>query len=1225
VTCPACRADVRPGLKFCPSCGTRLAMVCPACSAPAEVGARFCGECGTDLQTAQPAAATTAPAAAQPGIATGAQSAATANTTTGNGTSASVSERRVVSVLFADLVGFTPLSEGLDPEEVRELLSRYFDVARQVIGRYGGIVEKFIGDAVMAVWGTPTAREDDAERAVRAALELVAAIPAIAAGAGDLRVRAGVVTGEVAVTIGAEGQGLAAGDVVNTASRIQSVAPPGGVLVDDATQRATEQPIAYEDAGVRDLKGKAEPVHVWQAMRVVAGIRGASRTAALEPPFVGRDGELRLVKELFHNAVAERRARFVSVTGAAGVGKSRLGWEFDKYVDGLAEEVLWHHGRCLSYGEGVTYWALAEMVRMRADIGEGDEPQVALGKLRRTVQQYVDDVEEQRWLEPRLAHLLGIEDRSASDSADLFSAWRLFFEKLATREPTVMVFEDLQWADSGLLDFIEYLLDWSRGFPLFVLTLSRPELTDRRPIWGSGKRNFTSIYLEPLPAAAMDDLLAGLVPGLPADLRRRIEERAEGIPLYAVETVRMLLGKGLLRPEGRRFVLAGKVGDLDVPETLHALIAARLDALAPPERELLQVAAVLGQNFTAQRVAAFTGQSEIDVQGLLASLVRKEFLSVQSDPLSPERGQFGFLQALMRKVAYDTLPKRERKQRHLRAAHQLESSGAHDADEITEVVASHYVEAFRAAPDDADATEIRTHARRALERAGQRAASLAASEDALRYFEQAAELAEEPLVRAELLERAGEMAQRSGRTDAAVGHFEAAIELFNAQQRTHPAARVSARLGEEMWNQGKLEEAVERMATSYGVLAAEEPDADLAVLAAQLGRFEFFVGRTEAATGHIEAALDIAEALQIPEVLSQALNTKHLLLATRGHRAEGLALLKHAVDVALEGGASAAALRGYYNLADRLCRLDKFDEALAIEDRALVLARQRGDHFWEWQMASQKIYPLYALGRWSEALQLAGEIASPQHGGATGRVILVSYVLPGLIHASRGRPELGRELLAVAAELETSADLQDRAAFCAISAVVLRAEGRNAEAVQLGEAAFESIAQLGPGESVQEGHITAVDAALALGDLATAERLVERATALRDIDRTRYHSAHLARFSARLAAQRGRADDAEPQFRRAVAVFRELSVPYGLAVTLLEYAEWLTEERRAEEVAALLREARGIFEYLEAPPMLRRLGHAELAAGIAPPPSRPDDAVPAAGDPPALRVQGIAD
>jgi class 3 adenylate cyclase len=1225
MTCPGCNGEVRAGLKFCPTCGTRLAATCPSCGAPADPGARFCGECGAGIAAVPPAAA------AVPERPVGAAPLPGAAAPAAPPQAASAAERRVVSVLFADLVGFTPLSERLDPEEVRDLLTHYFDAARQVVGRYGGTVEKFIGDAVMAVWGTPTAREDDAERAVRAALELVTSIPALGvAGAHDLKVRAAVATGEAAITVGAENQGLAAGDVVNTASRMQSAAPPNGVLVEAATHRATENAIAYEDAGSRELKGKAEPLHVWQAMRVVAGRRGAQRASALEPPFVGRDGELRLVKELFHSSLAERRARFVSVIGVAGVGKSRLAWEFEKYVDGLAERVLWHHGRCLSYGEGVTYWALAEMVRGRADISEAEDASSSLAKLRATVQQYVPDADEQAWLEPRLAHLLGLEDHTASDSGDLFSAWRLFFERLATVEPTVMVFEDLQWADAGLLDFIEYLLDWSRGFPLFVLTLSRPDLTDRRPSWGSGKRNFTSLYLDPLPAAAMDELLAGLVPGLPPDLRRRIRDRAEGIPLYAVETVRMLLDKGVLRPDGARFVLAGPVGDLDVPETLHALIAARLDALPPPERDLLQVGAVLGQTFTAERVAAFTGQPAADVRALLGALVRKEFLSIQADPLSPERGQYGFLQALMRKVAYDTLPKRERKERHLRAAHQLQSSWPHDADEIVEVVASHYVEAYRAAPDDPDAAEIRTHARRALERAGQRAASLAASEDALHYYEQAAELAEEPLVRAELLEKAGMMAQSSGKHEPAIAHYQAAIAVFTAQQRNHPAARVSARLGEVMWDAGKLVEAIEMMSRAFEVLGAEERDADFAVLAAQLGRFEFFMGRAEAATAHIEAALETAEALALPDVLSQALNTKHLILDVRGRPSEAMALLRHALDIALEAGATQASLRAYYNLCDRLGRLDRYGEELATQDRGLVLARQRGDRYWEWLMESQKMYPLFVLGRWQEALDLAEELAGPENAGGQ-RVHLVSYVLPGLIHAKRGEPEVGQARLAAASEMQESVDLQDRAAFAAVRAALLHAEGRHAEALESAQAALDSAAQMGIGESLQEAVVEGVEAALALGDAATAEKLLDRGEGFCRAGAHRYLLAHVFRLRGRVAARRGDAEAAEAGFKRAAAAFRELGTPFWLAVTLLEYAEWLTEERRADETPALLREARGVFEAVEAAPWVRRVGHAEHAAGIpvaAPPAaSNGDGAGSAAAETgeQVLRVQGVAD
>jgi len=507
-----------------------------------------------------------------------------------------LAERRLVSVLFADLVGFTTLSERRDPEEVRELLSRYFDTARRLIGRYGGTLEKFIGDAVMAVWGTPVAQEDDAERAVRAALDLVAAVGGLGQelGTSDLRARAGVLTGEAAVTIGAEGQGMVAGDLVNTASRIQAAAEPGTVYVGEPTRRATDASIAYEDVGTFELKGKAEPVHLWRAARVVAGVRGSMRTAGLESPFVGRDREMRTIKELFHESAEEGKARLVSVAGVAGFGKSRLVWEFFKYIDGLAEPIIWHRGRCLAYGEGVTYWALAEMVRTRAGIAEGEDAASALQKLRTALETECPDPTERAWVEPRLAHLLGLEERVAREREDLFAAWRLFYERMAERKPMVLVFEDMHWADGALLDFVEYLLEWSRSHRLFILTLSRPELLDRRPNWGTG-RSSTSLYLGPLPQEAMEGLMRGLVPGLPEETIAKILERAEGVPLYAVETVRMLLDRGLLVREGDEYRLAGPVETLEVPETLHALIAARLDGLTPDERRLLQDAPSSGR------------------------------------------------------------------------------------------------------------------------------------------------------------------------------------------------------------------------------------------------------------------------------------------------------------------------------------------------------------------------------------------------------------------------------------------------------------------------------------------------------------------------------------------------------------------------------------------------------------------------------------------------------
>jgi class 3 adenylate cyclase len=377
----------------------RLVRDCPCCTlfrlrGRQSAWAAVCGDCGAQLTDAS---ASTPPVASARG-------------------DAPAAERRLVSVLFADLVGFTTLSESRDAEEVRDLLSSYFELSRELIARYGGTVEKFIGDAVMAVWGTPTATEDDAERAVRAALDLVASVPELDPA---LQARAGVLTGEAAVTIGAEGQGMVAGDLVNTASRIQSAAEPSSVLVGESTKRTSEQAIAYEEAGLHELKGKTEPLPLFRALRVVSGVRGQLKSVGLEAPFVGREGELKLIKDRFHASAQDRRAHLVSITGIAGIGKSRLAWEFYKYFDGIVETVWWHRGRCLAYGEGVAYWALADMVRMRCRIGEEEEPASARQKLAATLHEHLLDPEERSFVEPRLAHLLGLEESSGDDRQGL--------------------------------------------------------------------------------------------------------------------------------------------------------------------------------------------------------------------------------------------------------------------------------------------------------------------------------------------------------------------------------------------------------------------------------------------------------------------------------------------------------------------------------------------------------------------------------------------------------------------------------------------------------------------------------------------------------------------------------------------------------------------------------------------------------------------------------------
>jgi class 3 adenylate cyclase len=440
--CPTCGVENRQGGKFCRDCGSTLARACPNCGTPVLADARFCDECGAAL-------------------AAGASASRAATTPAPAGPFATSTELRHVSVLFCDLVGFTPLSESRDPETVREVLSGYFDLARAIVGRYGGVIQKFIGDAVMAVWGAPVANEDDAERAVRAGLELVSAVSPYGRELGlDLAARVGIVSGSAATTETAE-EGLVIGDRVNTAARIQSVAPPGCCCVDETTRAATAAAIAYVDSGLHELKGKAEPIRVYQATRVIAAVAGSQRSSGLEAPFTGRDHELRLVKELFHASAERHSARLVLVSGVAGVGKSRLAWEFFKYIDGLAGGVLWHAGRCLSYGEGVSYWALSEMVRARLQISEEDQQDVVAERLRTGLERWILDPADREFIAPRLGQLLGLPAAQVLAREELFYGWRLFFERLAEHQPVVMAVEDLQWADAGMVDFLDHLLEWS--------------------------------------------------------------------------------------------------------------------------------------------------------------------------------------------------------------------------------------------------------------------------------------------------------------------------------------------------------------------------------------------------------------------------------------------------------------------------------------------------------------------------------------------------------------------------------------------------------------------------------------------------------------------------------------------------------------------------------------------------------------------------------------------
>ena len=1158
-TCGSCGAVNREGRKFCAECGAPLAVACPSCGAPNEPGERFCGECGTALTASR--AAPAAVASVEPAVA----------------------ERRLVSVLFADLVGFTTLSESRDPEEVRELLSRYFDACRRLVGLYGGVVAKFIGDAVMAVWGTPVATEDDAERAVRAALDLVAAVQALGqeAGVDGLRARAGVLTGEAAVNIAAVGEGMVAGDLVNTASRVQSVAEPGSVFVGEATRRATEGTVVYEPAGSFELKGKEDETSLWRAERVVSGRGGSLKSEGLEAPFVGRERELRQIKDLFHVSAEEGRAQLVSVTGIAGIGKSRLAWEFYKYFDGIVQTIYWHRGRCLAYGEGVTYWALADMVRWRCGIAEDEEPSDALQKLQAALDEHLLDSEERRFVEPRLAQLLGLGEGASHERQDLFAAWRLFFERLADTYPTILAFEDMQWADASLLDFVEYLLEWSRDKPLFVVTLARPELLEKRPTWGAGHRNFTSLYLEPLSGQAMQELLVGLVPGLPVSLRDQILARAEGVPLYAVETVRMLLDRGLLVQEGSAYKVVGEVETLEVPETLHALIAARLDGLAPEERRLLGDAAVLGKTFTPQALAALSGLESEKLDGLLSGMVRREVLGLQSDPRSPEQGQYTFLQDLLRHVAYETLPRRERREKHLAAAEHLTATLGED--EVAEVIASHLLAAYRLDPEAADSGDLRRSAHEGLLRAGERAGSLGGPPEAQRYFEQAAELAADPTERAAILMRAGEMANAAAASERAGALFEQALAIYEQAGDTHAAARASTWLAGIETSLGLTEQAIERMEKAFVLIGADEPDADVAFLLVRLGAAHWQAGNLERAAELTERALDIAEALHLPEMLARGWVTRgRIIYPSRPEESRGLAQL--ALETARAHELHAQVTSPLGDLSDLGFGYDRYAESLGYLEQLLEHTRRMGTRRSEWFALGEMTYALTMLGRWEEAFARLAEIPDERIGVDASAISALGGPLE--IHLHRGELAEARSLLARFDHFSRN-DTQVQGTIGEATSAVRLAEGKSEEALTLAEQVLELRTALGIfHQAVKLALVDALEAAVALGEREKAEELLALVDEVPVGLQPPFLTAQAHRFRARIA---GDDPGADRHFTAAAAQLRALELPFYLAVVQLEHAEWLTARGRPDDAGSLLAEARETFERLDATPWLERV------------------------------------
>ncbi|MFI5261239.1 MAG: adenylate/guanylate cyclase domain-containing protein [Candidatus Limnocylindrales bacterium] len=1078
-----------------------------------------------------------------------------------------MAERRVVSILFADLVGFTTLAEGRDAEETRELLSRYFDLSRDVIGRYGGTVEKFIGDAVMAVWGTPTTHEDDAERAVRAALELVDTVRALGP---NVQARAGVLTGEAAVTLGATNQGMVAGDLVNTASRLQSVAPPGAVLVGEATQRAASKAIAFEAAGEQALKGKTAPVPAWRALRVVAQVGGRNRSETLEAPFVGREDELRLLKDLFHATTREHRARLVSVIGPAGIGKSRLAWEFLKYVDGLSDLVWWHDGRSPAYGDGISFWALGEMVRVRCGLLETDDERTTRTKVAATLATHLPDEEERRWIEPALLALLGIGSGAATEQ--LFGAWRTFFERLAAEAPVVLVFEDFHYADGGLIDFVDHLLEWSKNVPIYVLTLARPQLLDRRAEWGAGKRNFVSLYLEPLPEAAMRELLAGLVPGLPARAATAIVNRADGIPLYAVETVRMLVAEGRLVLEDGAYRPVGDLATLAVPETLTALIASRLDALDAADRAIVSDAAVLGQSFTVTALSAISSIAEAELEPRLLGLVKRELLVLDVDPRSPERGQFAFVQALIREVAYGTLAKRDRKSRHLAAARFFEALGS---DELAGALAGHYLAAHANAADGPEADALAGQARIALRAAAARAAALGSHDQAVTFLEQALTVATEPAERADLLALAGISATAAGHHAAAEAFLDRAL-VHRAEVGDRVAtAKTTTSLGRSLLDGRQSGRALVMLEAAAAEFADLAPDPAFVGLEAQFARACFLQDDHRRALEIVDRVLEAAERADLTVILADALVTKGSALSSVGRIREGMGVIETGERLASASGLTATILRGLNN---RLGDLADFDPKAAREAalEGLALARRIGDRHGVFTFLVTCGWGAYAVGAWDEAVAL-WQTAIAEDPEPADR-LLPFYSLAQLA-AARGEATPGAvdEIARLAAGITdpqiTWVTVDGPASFAF-------AEGRLGDAVALwraGAHAFPSSARSWLATSGRLS-IRLGDPVGARADLAALDGLGMH---------TPYVEAGRVAIRAGLAALEGRSSEAVHLYGEALRAFRDLGLVFDEANLALEMATVL--DPTTPEVAAAVESGRQILTHLRARAFLDQL------------------------------------
>ncbi len=964
--------------------------ICPSCGKENPEGFDFCGFCGDALD----------------------QTPVTQSI-----------ERKVVSVLFVDLVGFTAQSHAADPEDVKAALTPYHQAATEEIERFGGTIEKFIGDAVMAVFGAPVAHEDDAERAVRAALSVAEAIAELNRQDPSLNLsfRAAVNTGETLFSLTARpelGDDFIAGDVINVASRLQNLAPVNGIVVGETTYRLTKDVIEFEHLEPVIVKGKPDPLPVWRVLSAHSRV-GADSEVAPRTPFIGREHELKILKETFRRTLHESSVQMVTIVGEPGVGKTRLLREFSSFVDEQEELIVWRQGRSLPYGEGITFWALGEILKADAGILESDSSERAGNKLRAAVGTLIKESSEHQWFLSRLSPLVGVEvsEDASRSREESFTAWRRFLEAIAEQRPLVLVFEDLHWADPSLLEFIEHLVDWVSGVPIFVVCTARPELYDKNPGWGGGKRNITVVSLSPLNDTETAKLISSLLSQavLPAEVRTTLLERAGGNPLYAEEFIRMLSDREILRQKEGVLSLETDA-QIPLPESLHALIAARLDTLPMERKLLLQDASVAGKIFWFGAVAAIGQSDHESIRHGLHELRSKEL--VRSSRTSSMQGEqeFSFWHALIRDVSYSQIPRAVRANKHKAMAAWIEGT-AERLEEYAEVLAHHYSTAldFAKASGEDDVAELEGQTRRFVVAAADRALILDPVK-ALALYRQALDLLDpdDPEV-FRVLREAGTACTLVGLFSESQEYLEQAIAGFRARQDLKGEALALRRLEVLFRNDGRNEDARSLAVRAVELLEQQTPGKELAFAYAQLAFFEVSADSLDSGLAYVKKALDVAlscgggadeavagalfvrgwarfesgdlgwiddlrEAIRISEttgdaeVASYSYTWLPFMIALTGGPLEGLKATKRALDYTRSHGFMSDAVGAQTDALFMLFDLGRWDALLEQADELLKWAQERGSTRTEAFVTLGAALPLLHRGEMPEALSVGGRL-----------------------------------------------------------------------------------------------------------------------------------------------------------------------------------------------------------------------------------------------------------